>query len=455
MNSIRNLIADDSFSISFQSMKQYRTALLKALDVTPPAPEAGELGELSDADRLVARFDSAATIHRLLVCRNVLKINDQPLKSALCGRAAALLQQQESQIANLRSALAESGRAVGSTIGNEYSDSFLLQVPPTPPAQEVGAALADLENLELAFESNFGCKVRTSRIRPVLLHYATLLQQLSAPTPEAAPVATDEELLESAAKALGYKHIPSDETCLTAEAGELLVFARAILARWGHPTPPASNFDPRLIALATTSEQIPPGLYSEDELQTEWDAQADKFNQWESLDSSEQLAWAQTRAIAADRNGRPAAPPAPEVEALEARPIPGSVELAADHSPDATKMVPGADPLVTEEGLVRCYAQAVELALKAGSGINGAAAAGLRSLFDLGRQHAAAKPPGPQPASEIMPVEYVDKNGDGTRIQMEPAAEFNRGCWVGPVFPVRQSVAAHAIPLPQDGEDNP
>jgi len=40
MNSIRNLIADDSFAIGFQSMGQYRTALLKALDVTPPAPVA-------------------------------------------------------------------------------------------------------------------------------------------------------------------------------------------------------------------------------------------------------------------------------------------------------------------------------------------------------------------------------------------------------------------------------
>ena len=46
---------------------------------------------------------------------------------------------------------------------------------------------------------------------------------------------TDEELLESAAKALGYKSIPSDETCLTAEAGEILAYARAALARWGRP----------------------------------------------------------------------------------------------------------------------------------------------------------------------------------------------------------------------------
>lgn len=48
---------------------------------------------------------------------------------------------------------------------------------------------------------------------------------------------SDEELLEAAAKALGYKSIPSDETCLTAEAAELLTFAHAVLARWCCPTP--------------------------------------------------------------------------------------------------------------------------------------------------------------------------------------------------------------------------
>lgn len=65
---------------------------------------------------------------------------------------------------------------------------------PAPPAQEVGAALADLENLELAFESSFECKVRTSRIRPALLHYATLLQQQAAPAPAVVPVAVSERL---------------------------------------------------------------------------------------------------------------------------------------------------------------------------------------------------------------------------------------------------------------------
>jgi len=45
------------------------------------------------------------------------------------------------------------------------------------------------------------------------------------------------------------------------------------------------------------SEQIPPGPYSEHDLRTQWNAQADEYNQWESLDLSEQLAWAQACAV--------------------------------------------------------------------------------------------------------------------------------------------------------------
>jgi hypothetical protein len=50
---------------------------------------------------------------------------------------------------------------------------------------------------------------------------------------------------------------------------------------------------------------------SERDLIQQWNAQADKFNQWESLDPGEQLVWAQARAIAADRNRRPKAAPEP------------------------------------------------------------------------------------------------------------------------------------------------
>jgi hypothetical protein len=60
------------------------------------------------------------------------------------------------------------------------------------------------------------------------------------------------------------------------------------------------------------------------------------------------------------------------VESLEARPIPGSYVLVADHVFGATKIAPNTDPLVTEDGLVRCYAQAIEDAVKAGHGIDGA-----------------------------------------------------------------------------------
>jgi len=49
------------------------------------------------------------------------------------------------------------------------------------------------------------------------------------------------------------------------------------------------------------SRDIPPSPLSEHDLRQQWNAQADQYNQWDSLDSGEQLAWAQCRAIAADR----------------------------------------------------------------------------------------------------------------------------------------------------------
>jgi hypothetical protein len=52
---------------------------------------------------------------------------------------------------------------------------------------------------------------------------------------------------------------------------------------------------------ALTSDDTPPAPLSEDDLRRGWNQQADEHNQWESLDSAEQLAWAQARAIAADR----------------------------------------------------------------------------------------------------------------------------------------------------------
>jgi hypothetical protein len=73
-------------------------AVLAARPAAPPAPEAREVGEL-------------------LTNAGVLR------------SAATLLQQQESRIANLRSALADCGRAVASLISDDCSDDFLLEVP--------------------------------------------------------------------------------------------------------------------------------------------------------------------------------------------------------------------------------------------------------------------------------------------------------------------------------------
>jgi hypothetical protein len=53
---------------------------------------------------------------------------------------------------------------------------------------------------------------------------------------------------------------------------------------------------------ALTSDDIPPGPLSEDDLRQQWNAQADEFNQWDSLETFEQLAWAQALAIKADRH---------------------------------------------------------------------------------------------------------------------------------------------------------
>jgi hypothetical protein len=46
-----------------------------------------------------------------------------------------------------------------------------------------------------------------------------------------------------------------------------------------------------------TSNDIKPGPFSEYELREQWNSQADEFNQWDSLDSCKQLAWAQAQAL--------------------------------------------------------------------------------------------------------------------------------------------------------------
>jgi hypothetical protein len=66
--------------------------------------------------------------------------------------------------------------------------------------------------------------------------------------------------------------------------------------------------------LERLAQPEPQGPIPEAELAAMWNQQADSFNQWESLDSGEQLAWAQARALA--RFGRPAIKPVPVSERL-------------------------------------------------------------------------------------------------------------------------------------------
>ena len=77
------------------------------------------------------------------------------------------------------------------------------------------------------------------------------------------------------------------------------------------------------VRAAKTSDDIPLGPFSEDDLRQQWNAQVDEFSQWDSLETSEQLAWAQSRAIGADRYARAALKVEPETpaEALAARPL--------------------------------------------------------------------------------------------------------------------------------------
>jgi hypothetical protein len=63
-----------------------------------------------------------------------------------------------------------------------------------------------------------------------------------------------------------------------------------------------------------TPTTTPPQGLTEEALREQWNAQADEFNTWDSLDSAEQFAWAQKCAIAAHEAARPQLTPE-EVEA--------------------------------------------------------------------------------------------------------------------------------------------
>jgi hypothetical protein len=65
---------------------------------------------------------------------------------------------------------------------------------------------------------------------------------------------------------------------------------------------------------------------------------------------------------------------------------------------NADDPTPEAAPVATDNGLLRCYAQAIEVAVKRGDSHDKAREAGRRACYNLGRQHGAAHPPAAQPA---------------------------------------------------------
>ncbi|GDX75980.1 hypothetical protein LBMAG41_10560 [Cyanobium sp.] len=101
--------------------------------------------------------------------------------------------------------------------------------------------------------------------------------------------------------------------------------------------------------------------------------------------------------------------------------------------------------------LVRCYAQAVEDALKVGHGINGAAAAGRRAIHDLGRQYGAAQSPDALPA---VPVAWGNFREDGTCVGLTDRFEDTTR-WLNPrplFLSFRLPVAQPATPAGGLGE---
>jgi len=124
--------------------------------------------------------------------------------------------------------------------------------------------------------------------------------------------------LEALERAAGLRHLTPDAPADDAPSAEALLNAEKNLAIWcakrlaiirpvkGQHGIQTSGFppaDPIPAAPASlTPDDMPPAPLSEDDLRQRWNKQADEYNQWESLDSCEQLAWAQALAIRADRH---------------------------------------------------------------------------------------------------------------------------------------------------------
>jgi hypothetical protein len=119
--------------------------------------------------------------------------------------------------------------------------------------------------------------------------------------------------------------------------------------------PPPPMTDPRLIALSSNPGQVEPGPFSEHDLREQWNAQADEFNQWESLDSAEQLAWAQTRAIAAAATASPELPKPEAERVLRLAEIINKVGLDYDSKDIVFSAAALAEAILAHPGFSGCH----------------------------------------------------------------------------------------------------
>ena len=85
----------------------------------------------------------------------------------------------------------------------------------------------------------------------------------------------------------------------------------------------------------------------EEYLADAWNQQADEFNQWESLDPSVQLDWAQARAVAVDRNRRAAL-----VQPGGWGPLPTNC-IDSEHQGEDLELLPGQDAAPARDLLKR------------------------------------------------------------------------------------------------------
>ena len=186
-----------------------------------------------------------------------------------------------------------------------------------PVAPEVGPAMADLENLELAFEQNFGSKVRPSRIRPVLLHYATLLQQ------QAAKIA---ELEAAAPPPLPPDYIDPEHTGW--DLGVLETFYRACQSEGG--TTDEVNLR-GIRAVLAARPVTPPALGPKND----WFAVAIVAQDMRSRGLAEQMAGDELLKLANSNRSRNAIPLAP---------VPGEVPVSDDRNPECVARWPECVP---------------------------------------------------------------------------------------------------------------